>query len=88
MSRPISKQSDSEWAKAFSDAVAATSKRPQGPGWKTRSELLDMFPGMGEYVMRNHIRTLIKLGRMERFLGSARTEAGKLNNMTWYRLKK
>lgn len=86
MSRPTSSQSDSEWAEAFQQAIAASCRKPVGPGWKTMRELMAEH-GVSERTVSVRLCGLVKAGKVERFEGTEkRAEWSRANKQTWYRL--
>ena len=86
MSRPTSRPSDSEWANAFQQAIQRDFRKPAGDGWKTLLELREEH-GVSDGVMYKMIRSMIKAGEVERFVGTDRPpEWSQTNRQTWYRI--
>lgn len=79
-----SRNTDAVWAAAFARMVAQKERRPLGPEWKTRAELVTMMGRASSYVFRA-LRAAIKRGEIEKFNGQVKAANGKMGRMVWYR---
>jgi len=75
-----------EWD-AFAEALAAKpERRPEGAGWKERSELADALR-LTDSRVSERLNAAVRLGKLERFEGLS-VRDGRLSRTVWYRPKK
>jgi hypothetical protein len=87
MPRPKSKSTDSLWS-ALGDALRDYKlRRPTGPGWKTKAQLVKEL-GCGKGKLDRIVRDLVASKKLEVFSGCEKGASGIPARQVWYRPKR